>query len=370
MSDTAMAAKGIFVDDEDKQFAVHLSTRGVLEFEYHVVVPITDQALAIRQALPTVVALDFRLDEVTPNIAAGHTFKGSSLAQLLRDEAIADPALDFGIVLVSNDYKLEAYYAPDRTAHDLFDLVFAKETVNAERPRIRRELCALSNGYLYLRGLAGAYDPVMLLNASEAEHDRVRIQDITTVLGSASAPHIAAKFVLHAIIKRPGLLVDDHDAAALLGLDGTGFEAVVPMLLEGGLGYTGVFGDGWRRWWASRIEDWGEGVLGSPLLDLTAQQRAEALSGSVNQTLAPARSPWTGSPNEFVSFACCCCRRPTELRHSLAIFEARAPRFATRRRVCWDCIQTDRYLNDGHPWQIDESDVSLVPGIMTRDRKA
>ena len=32
MNNTAMAAKGIFVDDEDKQFAIHLSTRGVLEF--------------------------------------------------------------------------------------------------------------------------------------------------------------------------------------------------------------------------------------------------------------------------------------------------------------------------------------------------
>ena len=51
----------------------------------------------------------------------------------------------------------------------------------ADRSRIRQELCALSNGYLFLRGLAKAYDPVMLLKASEAEHDRVGIQDITTV---------------------------------------------------------------------------------------------------------------------------------------------------------------------------------------------
>ena len=129
--------------------------------------------------------------------------------------------------------------------------------------------------------------------------------------------------MLHAIIKRPGLLVDDHDAAALLGLDSTSFDALVPKLLEAGLGYTGVFSDGWRRWWASRIEDWGEGMLGSSLMDLTAKQRAEALSAGVNPTLAPARSPWNDSPDEFVSFACCCCRRATELRHSMAIFRSK-----------------------------------------------
>lgn len=370
MTDTTTAAKGIFVDDEDKQFAVHLSTRGVLEFDYHAVLPITEQALAIREATPSVVALDYRLDEVTPNVAEGHTFKGSGLAQLLRDGAISDPSQDFAIVLVSNEGKLAAYYAPDRTAHDLFDLVYAKETVTSQRERVRLELRALSNGYLALREMALAYDPVVLLDAPEAQHDRIRTQEITTAISSASAPHLVAKFVLHAIIRRPGPLVDDHDAAALLGVEVASFEALVPALTEAGFRYAGLFAKGWQRWWASGVEEWGEALLGGPLLDLTAQQRAEALSARTDIALQPARSPWNDSPDEYVSFACCCCRRPTELRHSLAVFEAKAPRFSTRRRVCWDCIQTDRYLNDGHPWQIDESDASLVAGIMTRPRQA
>jgi hypothetical protein len=247
MTDTTTAAKGIFVDDEDKQFAVHLSTRGVLEFDYHAVLPITDQALAIREATPSVVALDYRLDEVTPNVAEGHTFKGSGLAQLLRDQAISDPARDFAIVLVSNEGKLEAYYAPDRTAHDLFDLVYGKGTVTAQRDRVRSELCALSAGYLTLREMALAYDPVVVLAAPEPQYDRIRIQEITTAVVGASAPHLVAKFVLHAIIRRPGPLVDDHDAAALLGVDHASFEALVPLLTEAGLRDAGFFSDGWRR---------------------------------------------------------------------------------------------------------------------------
>ncbi|ANK12122.1 hypothetical protein A9D12_03290 [Erythrobacter neustonensis] len=364
-----MPAKGIFVDDEDQQFAALLSTRGVLDFDYHAVAPLTDQALAIRLAQPNVVALDYRLDEVTPNVENGHTFKGSGLAQLLRDEAIVNPDHDFGIVLVSNDYKLEAYFAPDRTAHDLFDIVYAKEIVVSERARVRAELCALSNGYQFLRELNKKYDPVVLLSASEAEVDRVRIQSIASVLSDASAPHLAAKFVLNAIIKRPGLLLDDADAASLLGLKIDSFFKLVPALTADDLLYTGIFSEGWRRWWANRLEEWGENITGKPLLDLTAQQRAEALSVRFGEALEPAASPWNHSSDEYVGFACCSCRRPTELRHSLAVFESRAPRFAARRRICWDCIQTDRYLNDGHPWQIEESDASLIVGIKTRQRK-
>lgn len=135
-----MTAKGVFVDDEDNQYAALLSTRGVLEFVYQSVTPIMDQAEAIRATAPTVVALDYRLDEVTPGIEAAHTYKGSALAQVLRDKAIAEPKSDFAIVLVSNEMKLKALYAPDKTAHDLFDLVYSKEEVTQHRDEIRLRL--------------------------------------------------------------------------------------------------------------------------------------------------------------------------------------------------------------------------------------
>lgn len=362
--------KGIFVDDEDKQYAVHLSTPEVLTFDYQAVLPISNQNVAIRAAKPIVVALDYRLDEMANDLPEGHKFKGSGLAQLLRDEAISDPSSDFAIVLISNDYKLETYFAPDRTAHDLFDLVYAKEDVIAARPRIRNELVTLGNAYAFLRTLEQRYDPMTLLDASDDECSRVQVQEITTTLADASAPHIAAKFVLHNIIKRPGLLLNDHDAAALLGIEVASLDSLIQILVENRIVYTGIFADGWRRWWPNRLEDWGESLLGSPLLDLTAQERADALADRLGVRLAAAPSPWTRRHDEYVAFACCCCGRPTELRHSLAVFEPKAPRFATRRRICWDCVQSDRYLEPGQPWLIDEVDASLVPDIKTRSRPA
>lgn len=362
-----MTAKGVFVDDEDNQYAALLSTPGVLEFVYQLVTPIMDQAEAVRAAAPTIVALDYRLDEVTPGIDAAHTYKGSALAQVLRDKAIAEPESDFAIVLVSNEMKLKALYAPDKTAHDLFDLVYSKEDVTRCRDEIRLCLQALSAGYEKLRGFGGQFDAVTLLNAKNDECERLSAQEIATAFKQAAAPHIVSKIILRSFIDRPGLLVNDTGAAALCGVDPANFGPVAELLVKHGADYTGIFAAGWRRWWTNRIEAWGESVMGHPLLSMTSAERAQHISRVLGQPVAAARSPWNGRDNEFIAFACAACHRPTELRHSLAAFDPKSPRFATRRRICWDCIQTDRYIEENI--LVDESDADLVSVIMQCERQ-
>lgn len=361
-----MSAKGVFVDDEDKEYAALMSTANELKFEHQTVLPITDQAIAVRAADPTVVALDYRLDEVIPNIDAAHSYKGSALAQLLRDHAIAEPEKDFAIILVSNEMKLKTLYAPDKTAHDLFDIVYSKEEVTDHRPRIQAEVLSLSRSYQFLRDLKLNYDPVAVLAAEPGERERLSAQEISTAFASAAAPHIIAKFVLRNIIERAGPLIDDADAAALLGIDLTSFNKIVGAFAEQNLVYRGVFSDGWRRWWAHRLEAWAAEVIGCSLLSLTANERAAAVSSALAEPLDPARSPWNGSGDEYISFACLSCRRPAEMRHSLAAFDPRAPRFATRPRICWDCIQTDKFREA--KLQVDEVDQELVDEIKSRPR--
>jgi hypothetical protein len=363
-----MAAKGVFVDDEDKEFAALMSTAGELVFEHQTVIPITDQAIAVWAVDPTVVALDYRLDEVTPDIDAAHSYKGSALAQHLRDNAITEPDRDFAIILVSNEMKLKTLYAPDKTAHDLFDLVYSKEDVTKYRSRVKTECLSLSRGYEFLRSLKLNYDPVAILAATEGERERLSGQEMITAFSNAAAPHIVAKFVLRNIIERAGPLIDDADTAALLGIDEASFEKVAGALQDYDLAYRGLFSGGWRRWWTHRIEAWGAERLGGNLLSLTAAERAAALSGSLDLSLQPAPSPWDGSIDEYISFACVSCRRPAELRHSLAAFDPRAPRFATRPRICWDCIQTDQFQEAN--LQVDEVDHDLVDEVKSRQRKA
>lgn len=362
-----MVFKGIFVDDEDPQYARLLSTTGVLEFDHQDVLPITEQALAVRSAAPVVVALDYRLDEMTPNVPAGHTYKGSALAQLLRDAAIADPTSDFGIILVSNEMKLKSLYAPDKTAHDLFDMVYSKKEVINDRVRVRREVVALSEAYISLRS-APRYDPMQLLAAEDQDREYVEVQEIVRSMADAAAPHLISKFVLRTIIERPGLLIGDDDAAARLGIHVDDFEKLVDLLLAEQLGYQGIFSSGWRRWWTHRLEEFAERALQGRPLSLTALERAARLSELTGLQLRPAPSPWDKSTEEYISFACASCHRPTELRHSLAAFDPKAPSYGLRRRICWDCIQTDAYKAKPVPLIVDETDEDLVAEIAGRSR--
>lgn len=361
-----MSAKGVFVDDEDKEYAALMSTANELKFEHQTVLPITDQAIAVRAADPTVVALDYRLDEVIPNIDAAHSYKGSALAQLLRDHAIAEPEKDFAIILVSNEMKLKTLYTPDKTAHDLFDVVYSKQEVTNRRARIQAEVLSLSRGYQLLRDLKLTYDPVAVLAAEPGERERLSGQEILTAFASAAAPHIIAKFVLRNIVERAGPLIDDADASALLGIDAASFDKIAGTLTEQNLAYRGLFSDGWQRWWAHRLDAWAADAIGSSLLSLTATERAAAISDALKTPLNPALSPWNGSGNEYIAFACRSCRRPAEMRHSLAAFDPRVPRFATRPRICWDCIQTDKFRDAD--LQVDEVDQELVSDIKLRSR--
>lgn len=363
-----MPAVGVFVDDEDDEYALLLSTRGELEFGYQAVIPIMEQSISIRETRPTLVALDYRLDEDAPAVEAAHRFKGSGLAQLLRDAAIASPETDFGIILVSGEMKLKELYAPDKTAHDLFDMVYSKEDVTRHRDRIRTEVLAISRAYEALRKTT-VYDAFSVLSAHEDDRDRLETQEIATAFGQASAPHIIAKIVLRTFIERPGLLIDDREAAARLGLDEVSFEKLVGRLVDADLAYRGIFSSGWRRWWSHRLEAFAEGLIGQDPITLTSAQRAEALSTATGVDLKSAKSTWNGSDQEYVVFACACCRRPTEMRHSLAAFDVKIPRYSVRRRICWDCIQTDRNL-EVPAVLVDETDEDLVDAIKNRPRNA
>lgn len=226
----------------------------------------------------------------------------------------------------------------------------------------------MSAGYETLRELGGKFAAVTLLNATDDERERLSVQEITTAFANAAAPHIVSKIILRSFIDRPGLLVDDANAAALCGVDPASFTPVADLLVKYGANYTGIYAAGWRRWWTNRVEAWGESVTGQSLLSMTADKRAQHISRVLGQPVAAARSPWNERDNEFIAFACAACHRPAELRHSLAAFDPKAPRFARRRRICWDCIQSDRYIEE--KILVDDSDADLIALIKQRERQS
>lgn len=364
-----MTLSGIFVDDQDQQYAKLLSTRDELMFEFVSVGPVLTLANRIVADRPAILALDYRLDENVSDIDPSETYKAGVLAQQLRDRASTDPALDLPIVLVSNEAKIQNLYRPDKTAHDLFDGVYRKEEIQERRPAIRREMIALAKGYCTLRDTAGKYSAEALLNRHGAG-SLLQQQDITAAFGTATAPHTLAKFVLKALIDQPGLLVDDADAAARLGIDKSSFERLVANPQMQPIRYAGLFGEGWRRWWLDILLDWAEGILGVRPISLRNVDRAEKLSAALDLPLNPVPSPWTGRPDEAAALACASCREATEIRHSVAAYAPTALRFTLRPRICWDCIQTDRYRDRPEPLLVDEADAELAESVKTRQRDA
>src|SRR5688572_10451347 len=119
-----MTYTGLFVDDEDDVYSGLLSVDGQLKVDFLPVAEITHLAAKIEGASPLVVALDYRLDERAEALSKAQTYKGSGLAQILRDRAIEERANDFAIVLVSAERNITRFYKPDQTAHDLFDRIY------------------------------------------------------------------------------------------------------------------------------------------------------------------------------------------------------------------------------------------------------
>jgi hypothetical protein len=80
-----------------------------------------------------------------------------------------------------------------------------------------------------------------------------------------------------------------------------------------------------------------------------------------------ATSTWNKSPNEKFAFSCASCRRPSEVRHSVSVFDPGAPRYSQRRRICWDCVQTERYRE--FRLVVDEVDEIIARDVLKKSRE-
>lgn len=344
-----MPNKGFFVDDIDVIYAKLLSTTGEqgLNLIHLAVGDPVELANKIFSGKPDIVAVDFRLDENLTLISSDKTYKGSVLAQLLRDKSVADFTNDFPIVLVTSEEKMRNIYRPDKTAHDLFDRVYTKERAISTNYKkiIRKELLALCDGYHTLRDVfTNNKDRLTIFSLPDEERSVVDHQELRTVICESSAPHHVAGFVLREIIDRNGILLSDNEVAARLGVSEVEADKFAQTLIDEDIIYKGIFHSGWRRWWAHRFDFWAETLFGSRPTHLTGIERVQLLKEKTGLDLKPARSTWfKRSSDERFAFACASCGKPAEVRHSLEAFDPRVPIFSQPRRICWDCIQTGKY---------------------------
>ncbi|EBV3599638.1 hypothetical protein DOI34_24015 [Salmonella enterica subsp. enterica serovar Virchow] len=360
---------GYFVDDQDKVYADLLSRDGMLKIEHVEVSDLIELAKELLDKKPDIVALDYRLDEKLTKIKPDQTYKGSALAQHLRDVAIDHPEQDFPLILVSSEEKLQKLYRPDRTAHDLFDRVYAKSEIRTESERVQAESFDLCVAYDRLRELQGKYDVVDLTRIDRDDADQINFQEFRELVETSKAPHLVVKSFYRQLIKRVGPLLSKEDVAARLGVPTQSVQPALDALDNFGCRYKGLLSEGWHRWWLYRFDQWAEKIFGGRPVRIPANARAKRLSEALGEEFPAAKSPWNGRDDELISFACACCRLPAEIRHSVSLFDSTVPRYSTVPRICWDCVQTDRYLKVSPPLVIADSEKELVKDVLKMDRK-
>jgi hypothetical protein len=367
-----MTFKGLFIDDQETEsaFAATLSQANVIELTFVKPQDGRDLTSQVLEANPAIVLIDYRLDEGGTDGSAAVNYKGSGLAQNLRDKAIENSQSDCPLVLVSAEAKIKSLYKHDKTAHDLFDRVYVKNIINDDRDRVRSELLALCTSYETLRGCNNKYDLLTLCDLSEDEGWVLDHQQLRVGIDEAKAPHIVARIFLRDLIDRNGLLLDDNELAALLGISRESIVKIAPTLIEGSMVYAGVFSGLSRRWWTHRLDDWAAEQFKGRATGLTAMARADALNEKFNLALIAAASPWTGVADEFVAFACIVCGRPTELKHSVSAFDHDRPKFAKVKRICWDCIQLDKHNAADPPVLVDDNDAGVAREVPNMARPA
>lgn len=362
-----MSFKGYFVEDNDTEavFAEQMSTKGKLQLEHQRPSSVSKHSRDIFENHPDILVLDFRLDIDLGELDANEAYKGSAMAQQIRDLAVNDPDHDFPIVLVSSEERIREQFVPDLTSHDLFDMVYSKEYVSSERPLVRRELLSLCAGYELLRSKAGAFNLLELTNLPIDEDYALDYQDLRQAMARVRAPHLVAALFLKHLLGRSGPLISIGHACARLGVSRREGITVSEALQERNLHYNGLFSDGWPRFWAHRLDNFTREIFGGRATGIPSGERAKKVSEAFYKVLSPAKSPWTGNADELIAFACSCCGEGTEMRHSVGVFEMELPSYSIRKRICWRCIHEDRYLTSVPPFVIDEADESLVKEVKT-----
>lgn len=358
--------KGIYIDDQPidvKALAKRLSGHGI---EVEIMAPEEDLlALAGRiiEARPSVVLLDYRLDQYAVDAASSVRYRAAPLAQQLRDGGDRASNVEFPIVLISSEEKIRNLFRPEKTAHDLFDWKLIKNKVAAKADHSSKILYGLASGYQRLEACSGDYSGVQLFGIDDSLDYLIDHQELNIAMQEAEYPHIAARYLLTFIIRRQGLLIDRNHLHAVLGILPP--EAMAVQALDTWLAdckYQGVFAECRDLWWLELVSEKFRSDFALSTNKLIAADRCEKLKEYLRIELEPAKDPWTGTSAYYPSFACACCLQPTALNHSLACFDSRLPSFVMRWRVCYKCVQMDRLQEkrnaseDDHPLQVDAND--------------
>lgn len=222
--------------------------------------------------------LDLRLDDLPNENGERADFRGTSLAQEIRTRQKEKEFKSFPIVLFSANDKLKK--SLENSGKDLFDICIDKSKVNADSFDIYTpRLISLAEGYKYL---SENKDVAKILNIDTNIIDDRFVSELLQLLNNPI--HIISQFIIYELIEKQGLLINEQVLAARLGIDienSQDWEKVKESLTI--TKYTGVFGEGWQRWWMPLIEKWWNDIVQAQIFlrSTHATDRVEAIKNAL-----------------------------------------------------------------------------------------
>ena len=217
--------------------------------------------------------IDLRLDGAGEDRTE---FNATAITSELRSISARGDIRSFPIVLCSTEEKIKQTYDSDKTSHDLFDYKLSKSNSKPNWNKISSKLKALADGYNWLQETDR--EPNEILGLENVENFDGRILE---KFSSFSVTYDFTHFIVKNFFHQTNPLINERILAARLGIDlnktpNDVWEKISSSVLED-IKYKGLFGYGWKRWWANGLTDWFNKETGERLAFINAEKRVEIL---------------------------------------------------------------------------------------------
>jgi hypothetical protein len=219
------------------------------------------------------IIIDWKLSEFVDDI----DFKTEAFIQELRTKMAneLETSKYIPIILCSANPDFTKKYLHDNSSHDLFDLVVDKHRLNDLS--MNTTISSLADGY---KKLSETKDIQTLLGINDLAFLDVRFVDILSNKLDTKSRSDVVQFILHHLIKRPGMLIDEQLLAVRLGINieqSEDWGKLIDYLREWEIYYQGIFSTGYQRAWMPLfLAKWKE-KTGKSLRSLDATSKVEII---------------------------------------------------------------------------------------------
>ncbi|KZN40304.1 hypothetical protein [Pseudoalteromonas luteoviolacea] len=233
-------------------------------------------------------------------------YMGTTLIQELRTRMAENKLKPKPIILWSIAGNITSYQN-EKSSHNLVDAVWNKEWLHHvnehKRDECSRKMKTLVSGYRSISSFLVDYKANDDMKATQlvAKIFGIKPELVEGYIPESVFGHLANKnhhithtisnFLINAILRFNGFLIDEHTLAARLGVEiGCSDWGKLKKNCLSHFQFNGVYSDFYSRWWASEFETWWlENVSPEHPANLEAQDRVELLNEKLSLSLVVAK---------------------------------------------------------------------------------